>query len=166
MQLFTLINTLLNHESEAFGRNLHLLPYEVIPLSPSAGLVSWVPNTQQCVVSALGCSTAVLIWRCRLQSMISSNREKDKSSDLTNKEVASLLGVSRTFTRTGRLLRPLSMTLRLSSATDLDSIRSRRWIGMTNYLRISRPSASRLLLLIQTGVSNPTSIVIQLTRHS
>jgi FKBP12-rapamycin complex-associated protein len=49
MQLFTLINTLLNHESEAFDRNLHLLPYEVIPLSPSAGLVSWVPNTQQSV---------------------------------------------------------------------------------------------------------------------
>jgi FKBP12-rapamycin complex-associated protein len=49
MQLFTLINTLLNHESEAFGRNLHLLPYEVIPLSPSAGLLSWVPNTQQYV---------------------------------------------------------------------------------------------------------------------
>ena len=47
MQLFTLINTLLNHESEAFNRNLHLLPYQVIPLSPSAGLLSWVPNTQQ-----------------------------------------------------------------------------------------------------------------------
>jgi FKBP12-rapamycin complex-associated protein len=46
MQLFTLINTLLNHESEAFGRNLHLLPYQVIPLSPSAGLLSWVKNTQ------------------------------------------------------------------------------------------------------------------------
>ena len=50
MQLFTLINTLLNHESETFNRNLHLLPYEVIPLSPSAGLVSWVPNTQQSAV--------------------------------------------------------------------------------------------------------------------
>lgn len=49
MQLFTLINTLLNHNSESFGRNLHLLPYEVIPLSPSAGLLSWVPNTQQYV---------------------------------------------------------------------------------------------------------------------
>ena len=47
MQLFTLVNTLLNHNSEAFGRNLHLSPYEVIPLSPSAGLVSWVENTQQ-----------------------------------------------------------------------------------------------------------------------
>jgi len=50
MQLFTLINTLLNHESEAFGRNLHLLPYEVIPLSPSAGLIGWVKNTQQFVL--------------------------------------------------------------------------------------------------------------------
>jgi FKBP12-rapamycin complex-associated protein len=47
MQLFKLINTLLNHQREAFSRNLHLLPYEVIPLSPSAGLLSWVPNTQQ-----------------------------------------------------------------------------------------------------------------------
>jgi FKBP12-rapamycin complex-associated protein len=49
MQLFKLINTLLNHQKEAFSRNLHLLPYEVIPLSPSAGLLSWVPNTQQYV---------------------------------------------------------------------------------------------------------------------
>jgi phosphatidylinositol kinase/protein kinase (PI-3 family) len=49
MQLFKLINTLLNHQREAFSRNLHLLPYEVIPLSPSAGLLSWVPNTQQYV---------------------------------------------------------------------------------------------------------------------
>ncbi|ORX39339.1 hypothetical protein BD324DRAFT_577344 [Kockovaella imperatae] len=74
MQLFTLINTLLNHNSEAFGRNLHLLPYEVIPLSPSAGLVSWVENTQQ------------------LQAIILSNREKCKASNLSNKELASILG--------------------------------------------------------------------------
>ncbi|WVQ82636.1 hypothetical protein IAT38_004768 [Cryptococcus sp. DSM 104549] len=74
MQLFNLINTLLNHHSEAFSRNLHLLPYEVVPLSPSAGLVSWVPNTQQ------------------LQSMIQANRDKDKHNTLTNKELASLLG--------------------------------------------------------------------------
>jgi len=53
MQLFKLINTLLNHQREAFSRNLHLLPYEVIPLSPSAGLLSWVPNTQQFVRSSM-----------------------------------------------------------------------------------------------------------------
>lgn len=46
MQLFKLINTMLNHNHEAFSRNLHLLPYEVVPLSPSAGLLSWVSNTQ------------------------------------------------------------------------------------------------------------------------
>ncbi|EIW71794.1 hypothetical protein TREMEDRAFT_67963 [Tremella mesenterica DSM 1558] len=74
MQLFTLINTLLNHEQEAFDRNLHLLPYEVVPLSPSAGLVSWVPNTTQ------------------LQALIQSNRDKDRGSNLANKELASLLG--------------------------------------------------------------------------
>ncbi|KAK4689267.1 hypothetical protein P7C73_g843, partial [Tremellales sp. Uapishka_1] len=75
MQLFTLVNTLLNHESEAFSRNLHLLPYEVIPLSPEAGLLSWVPNTQT------------------LQSIISSHREKKhRGYSLTNKEMASLLG--------------------------------------------------------------------------
>jgi phosphatidylinositol kinase/protein kinase (PI-3 family) len=57
MQLFKLINTLLNHQREAFSRNLHLLPYEVIPLSPSAGLLSWVPNTQQYVLFPhLSCS--------------------------------------------------------------------------------------------------------------
>lgn len=74
MQLFNLINTLLNHHSDAFGRNLHLLPYEVVPLSPSAGLVSWVSNTQQ------------------LQSMIQANRDKHKRNALTNQELGSLLG--------------------------------------------------------------------------
>nr|ODO02215.1 phosphatidylinositol 3-kinase [Cryptococcus depauperatus CBS 7855] len=74
MQLFNLINTLLNHRSDAFSRNLHLLPYEVVPLSPSAGLVSWVPNTQQ------------------LQSIIQANRDKEKNHSLTNKERASLIG--------------------------------------------------------------------------
>ena len=49
MQLFKLINTLLNHNHDAFSRNLHLLPYEVVPLSPSAGLLSWVSNTQTLV---------------------------------------------------------------------------------------------------------------------
>ncbi|KAE8538261.1 hypothetical protein D1P53_005601 [Cryptococcus gattii VGV] len=74
MQLFNLINTLLNHRSDAFGRNLHLLPYEVVPLSPSAGLVNWVSNTQQ------------------LQSMIQANRDKHKRNALTNRELGSLLG--------------------------------------------------------------------------
>ncbi|KAK6905037.1 hypothetical protein I203_105856 [Kwoniella mangroviensis CBS 8507] len=74
MQLFNLINTMLNHNSDAFSRNLHLLPYEVIPLSPSAGLVSWVSNTQQ------------------LQSMIQINRAKNKQNDLNDRETASLLG--------------------------------------------------------------------------
>nr|XP_018266518.1 phosphatidylinositol 3-kinase [Kwoniella dejecticola CBS 10117]OBR88676.1 phosphatidylinositol 3-kinase [Kwoniella dejecticola CBS 10117] len=73
MQLFNLINTMLNHNSDAFSRNLHLLPYEVIPLSPSAGLVSWVSNTQQ------------------LQSMIMFNRAKNKQQSLNDKETASLL---------------------------------------------------------------------------
>lgn len=49
MQLYKLINTMLNHKHEAFSRNLHLLPYEVVPLSPSAGLLSWVSNTQTSV---------------------------------------------------------------------------------------------------------------------
>ncbi|WVR03316.1 hypothetical protein IAU60_000307 [Kwoniella sp. DSM 27419] len=74
MQLFKLINTILNHNSDAFSRNLHLLPYQVIPLSPSAGLVSWVPNTQQ------------------FQSIIQDNRAKNEESGLNDMEIASLMG--------------------------------------------------------------------------
>ncbi|ODN80500.1 hypothetical protein L202_02731 [Cryptococcus amylolentus CBS 6039] len=74
MQLFSLINTLLNHRPDAFSRNLHLLPYEVIPLSPSAGLVSWVPNTQQ------------------LQSMIQTKRDKYHQQWLNDAETSSILG--------------------------------------------------------------------------
>ena len=47
MQLFGLINTLLNSQADAFTRNLHLLPYAVVPLCPTAGMISWVSNTQQ-----------------------------------------------------------------------------------------------------------------------
>ncbi|TYJ58649.1 hypothetical protein B9479_000485 [Cryptococcus floricola] len=77
MQLFSLINTLLNHRPDAFSRNLHLLPYEVIPLSPSAGLVSWVPNTQQ------------------LQSMIQTKRDKYHQQSLNDAETSSILGYDR-----------------------------------------------------------------------
>jgi len=94
MQLFKLINTLLNHQREAFSRNLHLLPYEVIPLSPSAGLLSWVPNTQQYVRSSwtnFGVSQALTK---RLQSIITANRDRTHNAALSQKEMASMLGVS------------------------------------------------------------------------
>jgi len=94
MQLFKLINTLLNHQREAFSRNLHLLPYEVIPLSPSAGLLSWVPNTQQYVflIYTLAGDPGNDADR-RLQSIITANRDRTHNAALSQKEMASMLGV-------------------------------------------------------------------------
>jgi hypothetical protein len=94
MQLFKLINTLLNHQREAFSRNLHLLPYEVIPLSPSAGLLSWVPNTQQYVllIPTLACDPGNDADE-RLQSIITANRDRTHNAALSQKEMASMLGV-------------------------------------------------------------------------
>ena len=47
MQLFGLVNALLQHDSRLGGEShdLSIQRYAVIPLSPSAGLISWVPNS-------------------------------------------------------------------------------------------------------------------------
>ncbi|KAL8715140.1 MAG: hypothetical protein Q9220_001097 [cf. Caloplaca sp. 1 TL-2023] len=45
MQLFGLVNTLLNNDSESFKRHLNIQPFPAIPLSQSSGLLGWVPNS-------------------------------------------------------------------------------------------------------------------------
>lgn len=45
MQLFGLVNTLLNHDSESFKRHLTIQRFTVIPLSQNSGLLGWVPNS-------------------------------------------------------------------------------------------------------------------------
>ncbi|MCJ1306656.1 phosphatidylinositol kinase- protein kinase tor1 [Agyrium rufum] len=42
MQLFGLVNTLLNADSESFKRHLQIQPFPAIPLSQSSGLLGWV----------------------------------------------------------------------------------------------------------------------------
>ncbi|KAJ3311625.1 phosphatidylinositol kinase- protein kinase tor1 [Boothiomyces sp. JEL0838] len=44
MQLFGLVNTLLNNDPETFKRHLNIHGYPVIPLSPNSGLIGWVPD--------------------------------------------------------------------------------------------------------------------------
>lgn len=45
MQLFGLVNTLLQNDSECFQRHLDIQQYPAIPLSPKSGLLGWVPNS-------------------------------------------------------------------------------------------------------------------------
>ncbi|AAS53791.2 AFR420Wp [Eremothecium gossypii ATCC 10895] len=45
MQLFGLVNTLLQNDSECFRRHLDIQKYPAIPLSPKSGLLGWVPNS-------------------------------------------------------------------------------------------------------------------------
>jgi len=45
MQLFGLINTLLAINPSTQKKELSIWRYSVIPLSFSAGLIGWVPNT-------------------------------------------------------------------------------------------------------------------------
>lgn len=45
MQLFGLVNTLLEHDPECFQRHLDIQRYPAIPLSPKSGLLGWVPNS-------------------------------------------------------------------------------------------------------------------------
>ncbi|MCJ1320534.1 phosphatidylinositol kinase- protein kinase tor1 [Xylographa vitiligo] len=45
MQLFGLVNTLLNNDTESFKRHLNIQSFPAIPLSQSSGLLGWVPNS-------------------------------------------------------------------------------------------------------------------------
>ena len=45
MQLFGLVNTLLNTDSESFKRHLNIQRYPAIPLSQQSGLLGWVENS-------------------------------------------------------------------------------------------------------------------------
>lgn len=45
MQLFGLVNTLLSNDAECFKRHVDIQRYAAIPLSPSSGLLGWVPNS-------------------------------------------------------------------------------------------------------------------------
>ncbi len=45
MQLFGLVNTLLNNDSESFKRHLNIQKFPAIPLSQNSGLLGWVPNS-------------------------------------------------------------------------------------------------------------------------
>ncbi|GAA5970883.1 hypothetical protein JCM11641_004492 [Rhodosporidiobolus odoratus] len=45
MQLFGLVNTLLQKDPETFKRHLTIVKYPVIPLSPNSGLLGWVNST-------------------------------------------------------------------------------------------------------------------------
>jgi FKBP12-rapamycin complex-associated protein len=44
MQLFGLVNQLLEGDAETFKRHLNIQRYPVIPLSPNSGLIGWVPH--------------------------------------------------------------------------------------------------------------------------
>ena len=45
MQLFGLVNTLLNNDTESFKRHLNIQQFPAIPLSQNSGLLGWVPNS-------------------------------------------------------------------------------------------------------------------------
>ncbi|EXJ58070.1 FKBP12-rapamycin complex-associated protein [Cladophialophora yegresii CBS 114405] len=45
MQLFGLVNTLLNNDTESFKRHLNIQRFPAIPLSQNSGLLGWVPNS-------------------------------------------------------------------------------------------------------------------------
>lgn len=45
MQLFGLVNTLLENDPECFQRHLDIQKYPAIPLSPKSGILGWVPSS-------------------------------------------------------------------------------------------------------------------------
>jgi serine/threonine-protein kinase mTOR len=45
MQLFGLVNTLLNNDADSFKRHLNIQRFPAIPLSQNSGILGWVPNS-------------------------------------------------------------------------------------------------------------------------
>lgn len=75
MQLITLTNMLLSHDSKAFERQLFIQQYSVIPLSPNSGLLAWLSNTET------------------LMQLISSSRSKIKGNRTSDNELAAMMGL-------------------------------------------------------------------------
>ncbi|KAI5450344.1 hypothetical protein NCC49_003127 [Naganishia albida] len=75
MQLITLTNMLLSHNSNAFDRQLFIQPYSAIPLGSNSGLLSWLSNTET------------------LMQMISSSRNKIKGDRTSDNELAAMMGM-------------------------------------------------------------------------
>ncbi|KAJ9118350.1 hypothetical protein QFC22_004266 [Naganishia vaughanmartiniae] len=74
MQLITLTNLLLSHNSDAFSRQLFIQPYSAIPLGPNSGLLSWIPNTET------------------IMQLISSSRSRVKGDRTSENERAAMVG--------------------------------------------------------------------------
>eukprot|EP00730_Choanoeca_flexa_P003522 TRINITY_DN11433_c0_g1_i2.p1 TRINITY_DN11433_c0_g1~~TRINITY_DN11433_c0_g1_i2.p1 ORF type:complete len:1412 (+),score=409.66 TRINITY_DN11433_c0_g1_i2:447-4238(+) len=74
MQLFSLVNVLLDKDSSTFNKHLHIFTYFVLPLSPRLGLIQWVPT----------CDT--------MHSLIREHR--DRTNILLNKELRMMMQMS------------------------------------------------------------------------
>jgi phosphatidylinositol kinase/protein kinase (PI-3 family) len=75
MQLITLTNMLLSHDSKAFERQLFIQQYSVIPLSPNSGLLAWLSNTET------------------IMQLISTSRSKIKGNRTSDNELAAMMGL-------------------------------------------------------------------------
>lgn len=75
MQLITLTNMLLRHDSKAFERQLFIQQYSVIPLSPNSGLLAWLSNTET------------------IMQLISASRSKIKGNRTSDNELAAMMGL-------------------------------------------------------------------------
>ncbi len=54
MQLFGLVNNFLDSDRDCLRKDLHIVRYAVTPLSPSSGLIEWIPHcdTMHAVIKA------------------------------------------------------------------------------------------------------------------
>lgn len=75
MQLITLTNLLLSHNSDAFSRQLFIQPYSAVPLGPNSGLLSWITNTET------------------IMQLISSSRSRVKGDRTSENERAAMVGL-------------------------------------------------------------------------
>lgn len=90
MQLFGLVNALFSNDARTANEDLAIQRYAVLPLSPTAGLSSWVPrcDTLHDVIRDFRDSRKILLnIECKLMQQMAPNSQYDQLSSMQKLEV-------------------------------------------------------------------------------
>lgn len=171
MQLITLTNLLLSHNSEAFSRQLFIQPYSAVPLGPNSGLLSWIPNTET------------------IMQLISSSRGRVKGDRTTENERAAMVGLDAKTLRQSHVdfdklmqqysVLPLEQKLRQyrdalaqSDNDDLKNLLWRRssssqtWLSRRTCFARSVATTSMIGYVIDLGDRHPGNTLIEQTKFN
>ncbi|KAJ9099964.1 hypothetical protein QFC21_003972 [Naganishia friedmannii] len=171
MQLITLTNLLLSHNSDAFSRQLFIQPYSAVPLGPNSGLLSWIPNTET------------------IMQLISSSRSRVKGDRTSENERAVMVGLDAKTLRQSHVdfdklmqqysalpmeqkLRQYHAALAQSDNDDLKNLLWRRssssqtWLSRRTCFARSVATTSMIGYVIGLGDRHPGNTLIEQTKFN